>query len=175
MGQLALFQDAGAPRRWADLSDCLAFRWLLGRSWGEGPRIAWVMLNPSTADATVDDPTLKRVTAFSRRWGYGSLVVVNQHPFRSPHPSALAAWLAAGVGVPAAAAANAERVAEALSGAQAVVAAWGAGGDPDLGRTLLAGRPAICLGRTASGAPLHPLARGRMRVPDDAEPMPFAA
>ncbi len=175
MGQLALFPAAEPVRRWADLSECLTFRWLLGRAWGDGPRIAWLMLNPSTADASADDPTLSRVTAFSRRWGFGSLVVVNQHPFRSPHPSALAAWLAAGEGVEAAAAANAARVAEALSGSRSVVAAWGAGGDPELGRKLLAGRDAVCLGRTASGAPLHPLARGRMRVPDDVEPIPYAA
>lgn len=42
------------------------YRYLLERRWGNGPAIVWVMLNPSMADATVDDPTIRRVVSFSR-------------------------------------------------------------------------------------------------------------
>ncbi len=65
---------------------------------------------------------------------------------------------------------NAEAVAEALDGCAGVVAAWGAKGDTALAAQALAGRRTLCLGTTLSGAPLHPLARGRMRVPDDSVP-----
>lgn len=163
-------QSAPGLLRTADVSACGDYRWSLGRRWAEGPCLAWLMLNPSRADAEGDDPTLMRVTAFSRRWGYGSLRVVNLYPFRSPHPAALASWLAAGLGVRGAMARNAEAVAEALDGCAGVVAAWGAKGDTALAAQALAGRRTLCLGTTLSGAPLHPLARGRMRVPDDSVP-----
>lgn len=174
MEGLDLFGQPTGVHRWADLSGCGTFRWALGRSWSDGPRIAWLMLNPSRADADRDDPTLLRVTSFSRRWGYGSLVVINQHAYRSPNPEVLAAWLARGAGVARAAVLNAARVAREVEGCRAVVAAWGAGGDCAAGAALLEGRPALCLGTTASGAPKHPLARGRARVPDDFVPIPWA-
>ena len=82
-------QSAPGLLRTADVSACGDYRWSLGRRWAEGPCLAWLMLNPSRADAEGDDPTLMRVTAFSRRWGYGSLRVVNLYPFRSPHPRAV--------------------------------------------------------------------------------------
>lgn len=172
--QASLFPDLhGTVLRSADVSACGTYRWSLGRRWADGPCLAWLMLNPSTADAAGDDPTLLRVTAFSRRWGYGSLRVVNLYPFRSPSPAALAAWLAAGHGVAEALARNAESVAEILGESAGVVAAWGAQGDPALGAAALSGRRPLCLGHSLSGAPLHPLARGRMRVPDDVVPRAY--
>src|ERR1051326_7832253 len=51
------------------------------------------MLNPSTADADADDPTLRRITAFSRSWGFGALTVVNLYAYRATDPAEL--WKAA--------------------------------------------------------------------------------
>lgn len=48
--------------------------------------VTWIMLNPSRADALKDDPTIKRVLNFSRRWGYSRVWVVNLYSLRSPHP-----------------------------------------------------------------------------------------
>ena len=50
------------------------------------------MLNPSTADETTDDPTIRRVIDFSRRWGFSRLIVVKLVPLRSTDPKAALAW-----------------------------------------------------------------------------------
>jgi len=60
-------------------------RWWLKRKWSDGSKIiCWIMLNPSTADAEQDDPTLRRIIGFSKKWGFDSLLAVNLYPFRTP-------------------------------------------------------------------------------------------
>jgi hypothetical protein len=73
----------------AVLSDCGTYRYRLGRRWAEGPVDVWIMLNPSTADATVDDRTIRRCMEFSRRWGAGALVVGNLFALRATDPAEL--------------------------------------------------------------------------------------
>lgn len=117
-----LLHDPYAPT--ADLSPCGRYRYTLTRTWDLTlPRVCWVMLNPSTADATRDDPTIRRVLGFSRAWGFGSLVVVNLFAFRTPSPEALALALRSGTDVwgPW----NLLRVEESVCTSPMVVAAWG--------------------------------------------------
>lgn len=76
-------------RRTAILSPCERYRYTLGRWWGTGPYVAFVMLNPSTADATIDDATIRRCIAYARSWQYGGLAVVNLYAFRATDPSDL--------------------------------------------------------------------------------------
>lgn len=155
------------------------YRFWLERAWGRGPQICWVMLNPSTADAERDDPTLRRIMGFSLRWGFGSLIVVNLYPFRSPAPVNLRLWrarLANSGALHDDFVRNAKMAAEASTACDTVVAAWGAGIDrnDELLFTLLfcgqRSRPTRweCLGVTSDGSPIHPLARGKSRVPDNA-------
>lgn len=75
----------------ADVSPCGAYRYTLTRSWASGrlPPVCFIMLNPSTADASVDDPTIRRCVGYARAWGYGALHVVNLFALRSTSPVAI--------------------------------------------------------------------------------------
>ena len=52
------------------------FRYRLGRRWGQGAAVCFVLLNPSTADETCNDPTVRRCTSFARSLRYGALKVL---------------------------------------------------------------------------------------------------
>lgn len=72
-------------RRSADFSSCRTWRYTLIREWDDQkPRLLFVLLNPSTADAEKDDPTNRRGIGFASRWGFGSVVFVNLFAIRSP-------------------------------------------------------------------------------------------
>lgn len=71
------------------ISDCGDYRYWLSRKWGEGPPCLFIMLNPSTADADKDDPTIRRCISFAKNNGYGELIVVNLFAYRSANPLAL--------------------------------------------------------------------------------------
>lgn len=72
------------------ISRCGCYRFKLTRTLGESPKTAcFIMLNPSTADAQHDDPTIRRCIGFARRWGCGKLVVVNLFAYRSTDPREL--------------------------------------------------------------------------------------
>lgn len=74
----------------ADISSDRLYRWRLWRSWGDlRHRCAFVMLNPSTADATVDDPTIRRCITFAKDWGYDGIEVVNLFARRATNPAEL--------------------------------------------------------------------------------------
>lgn len=76
--------------RGAVLSPDGAYRYELTRLWDRGrARVAFVMLNPSTADAAQDDNTIRRCIGFAKAWGFGSLVVRNLYALRSTDPAAL--------------------------------------------------------------------------------------
>ena len=139
------------------------------------------MLNPARADHERDDPTIRRVIHFSRSWGFGSATVVNLYPFRSTIPAECRAWIASNPAVVRKQLWENDRaIADAAHGASAVMVAWGAVAWARERAAELAaglsrgGAPALhCLGTTVDGSPLHPMARGRMRVPDDRQPTPW--
>src|SRR5262245_34051042 len=62
------------------------YRYSLSRRFGDGPTSVFIMLNPSTADAERDDPTIRKCVGFCRRWGVGELHVVNLFAFRAVSP-----------------------------------------------------------------------------------------
>lgn len=74
----------------AALSGCGQYRYRLWREWGDPDRrCLFVMLNPSTADAAVDDQTVRRCVGFARAWGFGALDVVNLFAWRATQPARL--------------------------------------------------------------------------------------
>ena len=131
------------------------YRYRLGRWWAPGPRAAFVMLNPNRADATSDDPTIRRCISFARRWACGSVEVVNLFGYRTRDPRDLLR-VADPVGPD-----NDRHLLDAISAADLVVCAWGgsraAARRAGRARDLLGRRELRCLGRTLSGAPRHPL------------------
>jgi hypothetical protein len=167
------------PIRSAAISRCGRYRWWLKREWGDGPAIAWIMLNPARADEQRDDPTIRRVIHFSQSWGFGAATVVNLYPFRSTIPAECRGWTASSRATFRKQMRENDRtIAEIVQGASAIAAAWGTVGWAQERAELLvadlarAGAPPLqCLGTTLDGSPLHPMARGRKRVPDDRQPI----
>lgn len=148
--------DVGVERS-AVISDDGVYRYRLERRWSPGFTVAWVLLNPSTADADTDDPTLRRIVGFSRRMGFGRAVVVNLYAYRATDPRAL--WRAADPVGPD----NDRHLRDALAG-HVVVVAWGANAKPErIARFMEIHRGAPGAGRlhalavTAAGQPRHPL------------------
>ena len=141
----------------ADISTCGRYRFSLFRSWGDGLPCAFVMLNPSTADASEDDPTIRRCIGFAKSWGYGGIEVVNLYAYRATNPKDL--WKTASPIGPG----NDDHIREAAQSCDRVVLAWGAHGAKygrgqrveDLVREC--GKDVVTLGRTKSGEPKHPL------------------
>ena len=161
-------------------------RWWVMRSvrW-----VAWLMLNPSVANSEKDDPTVRRIIGFSQRWGFDGLIVVNLYPFVSSMPQIALEranyeahgpdWYARDcLMMNEIVLEEVGRVAElrmVAFGTQPIHdQAWmeqciEAFDQPPTSPT--AENRLCCLGTTKSGMPLHPLARGRHRVPDSREPL----
>lgn len=150
------------PDRGADLSPCGRYRYRLWRRWGSGDSALFVMLNPSTADADIDDPTIRRCIGFARRWGFGGLEVVNLYGARATDPDEIDAWHDP-IGRD-----NDRAILDAAARAALLVCAWGAtvrrlrflarGLDREREvLDLLAGHRLHCLGTTKGGHPRHPL------------------
>lgn len=74
----------------AHFSPCRTYRYELRRIWGPGCQLLAVIgLNPSTADETQDDPTIRRCIRYAKDWGLDGLVMLNLFAFRSTDPKAL--------------------------------------------------------------------------------------
>lgn len=129
-----------------------AYRYHLWREWDQSrPPVTFVMLNPSSADADRDDPTILRCIGFARGWGYGRLEVVNLFAWRAASPRDLFSAIAPE------GPANREYLAR-VAGATRVLA-WGNHGRraPAGALQLAVGGDTRCLGLTAIGQPRHPL------------------
>jgi hypothetical protein len=142
------------------------YRYRLWRTWDdEKPAVAFIMLNPSTADATTDDPTTRRCIGYAEDWGYGRLVVGNLFAFRSTDPRQLEDHSAA-VGPD-----NDEHLLAIRDEAEKIIVAWGTHGslrDRDHRVAHLLDADLYALDTTQDGQPAHPLYQ-----PADIDPNPF--
>lgn len=173
----------------AIISECGRYRYVLVRDvlapddGSACPTLLWVMVNPSTADATEDDATIRKCVGFARRWGFGRIAVVNLWAFRSKDVDLLtflekqdarnaeaAAWLSHPTFPPTdiVGPENDQHIREWASAATSVMVAWGAREKmPRSASKRIAAVAAILsdahreplwsLGTTQSGDPRHPL------------------
>ncbi len=153
----ALFDDT----KGAIFSPCRTWRYVLWRKWtavGDKDCVAFIGLNPSTADELVNDPTITRCVDFAQRWGFGGLVMLNQFAYRSTDPKGLRR-VADPVGPQ-----NEAYLLGYAGRVGRVVAAWGAdkmtkhqGRAVAVSQRLSQVCDLYCLGTTADGSPKHPL------------------
>jgi hypothetical protein len=156
-------------RRAARISDCGQYRYALLRRWSDGHVATFIMLNPSTADAKQDDPTIRRCVGFARAWGCGAVNVVNLYAWRATNPRELRT-VADPVGPENDEHLTRHAMYAAING-WPLVAAWGANGEPSRVAAVLAlpGMAALtALGTTRAGHPRHPL-----YLPATARPVPW--
>ncbi len=152
MNNISLFgqHDGGS----AEFSPDRIYRYALYRIWDETkPRVMFIGLNPSTADESIDDPTIRRCKRFAADWGYGGLIMANLFALRATDPRIMKEhsdpigpdnnyWL--------------EKLGRE---SEIIVAAWGNhGGHLNRDRVVVGFMPSMkCLGITKKGRPRHPL------------------
>ena len=151
----------------AIISPCGQYRYRLERTVAmEGPVYAFFGINPSTADASLDDATVRKWIGFVKRWGGSRFIVGNAWPLRSTDVRALAdapRWLDAGLE-------NTRHILAMTAEADILVPCWGDRGkvprvmhnDLDELLHLLrgTGKPLMHFGLTKGGDPKHPLMLG---------------
>ena len=165
-------------RRSAIISPCGLFRPELRRVWDDAlPPLPVCMLNPSRGDHELNDPTILVLIWFAKLWGYGGLLIVNLYDFRASKPAEMFA-------APVKLSLEGERCAMnaifyARDNGGRMLAAWGNDGQDRAGfyanQARCNGVTLICLGTTQSGAPKHPMARGKHRIPRDQQPIIWRA
>lgn len=133
------------------------YRYRLWRQLTPGKRrCLFIMLNPSTATADVDDPTIRRCMGFTRRLSCDTLDVVNLFAYRATDPNELKLHSREHLCGPL----NLQHIHQAIGTAEVIIAGWGARGglhgmDKYVLSTITA--PVYCLGKTMHGKPRHPL------------------
>lgn len=155
----------------AVFSPCRTWRYTLDRVWWPMDQhvVAFLGLNPSTADETQDDPTVRRCLGYAKKWGYGRMVMLNIFAFRATDPRAMkAAADPVGPG-------NDTFLLDSAKRSALVVAAWGNHGAFQgrskyvVGMLKKAGVELHCLKLTGQGEPGHPL-----YLPKDLQPVSLA-
>lgn len=158
-----IFEQDLTGNRQAVFSPCRNYRYVLTRKWlpdlGEPEvAVAFVGLNPSTADALVDDQTIRKCVGYAKCWGFSQLIMLNMFAFRSTDPGPMKQSL------DPTGPRNHQYLAEYTSPHRVAqtICCWGANVD-DMERMLVVEswraiqRPTFCLGKTKSGMPKHPL------------------
>lgn len=151
----------------AVISECGQYRYRLERELAStGPVYAFFGVNPSTADATVNDATVKKWIGFSKRWGVSRFIVGNAFPLRSTDVRGLAM-------APhnlEAERDNLRHILQMADEADVLVPCWGdrkkvppsmhKGLDDLMVALVGTGKPVMHLGVTKGGDPRHPLMLG---------------
>jgi hypothetical protein len=141
-------------------SECRRFRYTLLREWDASlPKVAFIGLNPSTADETQDDPTIRRCIDYAKRWGRGGLLMLNIYAYRATVPADM--WRAQKQGSDIIG--GTRNWIKALqgyyndSGCDLVIAAWGLHGKKRGPEVIRQWAGLMCLATNTDGSPKHPL------------------
>lgn len=166
---------AGLKRGETVFSQDRKFRYTLWRSWnthllmglGDGPKtnqkpardfVQFIGLNPSTADETLDDPTIRRCINFSKEWGYGSMCMTNLFAFRATDPKDMKRCR--GEASPVGSANNAWLIQVSME-ASLIICCWGRDGTHMNRQAEVLGilplEKVKCFGGNGDGTPKHPL------------------
>jgi hypothetical protein len=158
----------------ADLSPCGKYRYTLERVWDRSkPTCTFIGLNPSTADCSQDDATIRRCVAFAKSWGCGKLIMVNLWPYRATQPAQMLRNFDSGDDSWADVFdRNMEVVLDAVMESEYSIAVWGNHG-AKIEDTLMILERSVRFGlhhlaRNKSGQPSHPL-----YLSADLRPKPF--
>jgi len=166
-GILDLFGVGDVPDSGATFSSCRTWRYVLWRTWGSAAPAVFIGLNPSTADETEDDPTIRRCIGYAQAWGAGGLRMLNLYGIRSTDPRPV---FDGSISDPVGPDNNRHILGESMA-ASVVVAAWGAfpgavaRGDRVAAMLGCAGVRLHVLRLTKGGCPAHPLYLPRGLVP----------
>ena len=129
---------------------------------GQVGTVTFIMLNPSTANETQDDPTIRKCIGYAERWSCAELIVTNLFAYRTPSPKDLKLAVRRGVDI-VGGAINFDWILSSGRRAKWVICAWG--NDGELCNQGLATKKALlengvvlhCLKLTKKGQPYHPL------------------
>lgn len=144
----------------ASFSEDRRFRYWLLREWQVLlPKVAFIGLNPSTADETVNDPTVTRCINYAKAWGKGGLLMLNAYAYRATEPKDM--WKAEKRGVDILGGdrnhVHSLREYTERFNCDLIVAAWGNHGKKR-GPFIVRNWPGLmCLATNSDGSPKHPL------------------
>ncbi len=127
------------------------YRYLLKRIWNSSQsKLLFIMLNPSDADFIKDDPTIRRLISFSKKWGYGGFSVCNLYSYITSSPSVL--YRSSNI----LGHKNKSFVKKQIKNSDRIVYAWGnTETEPDWLKKLV--KTSYCIGINKNGTPKHPL------------------
>ena len=147
----------------AQFSPCKTYRYCLTRQWDQNlPFVNFIGLNPSIANASVDDPTIKKCIGYAKAWGYGGLIMTNLFAFVSSDPECLFQYQGDKIGPD-----NDKYLKKGYGAAEKTIAAWGNRGTYNCRaqkvRSFLG--DLYCLKMNTTGQPCHPLYQPKNMLP----------
>ncbi len=136
----------------AEFSKDRRYRYALWRIWDEEkPNVMVIGLNPSRADESVDDPTIRRVRQLAASWGFGGIYMLNLFAWITPYPEELTSCVDP-------IAENDDKLQAYSNKCQQIVFAWGVTETNGRDKKMLSMFPkAKCIAINLDGSPKHPL------------------
>ena len=125
-------------------------RYKLSRHWDlNKPQLLYIMLNPSIGNETIDDPTIRRLVSFTRKFDCGGFFVGNLFTYITPNPKKLDTSIGLTIK-------NLNVLTNLVSKVDKVIYAWGNYIEEPGELKKFISNP-MCFGKNINGTPKHPL------------------